>query len=387
MPDQSMQTVPEAVNLDCNRPDTFGRIGCGNPAMLCTELQSFGVRMPENVIGRAGGAGPAEGSTLIIGGRAITVPVTSSFVRRSPYCIRYTKDRYRLYRSDRHVSEVTFPALPRYYRERTPGGTALSSVALVHGQDCLASTVYQNCMLMDTQQQCRFCGIGLSLAKNMTILLKRPEDLGLAAERAVRLDSVRHLTLTSGRHPDEMFFMKHLAGCIRAVKEKSGLPVHVQVWPPSDRTHYALLRKAGADTIGIHLESCDERVLAAYAPAKAGLGISVFMEHIRYAVELFGRNQVSSFLIAGLGEDIDRMKSGIAELCRLGAFPYLLPLRPVPGTALEHMHPPDPAKMAELYCFTAASLRSYGLASAKSLAGCVRCGACSSISLYETMTR
>ena len=143
------------------------------------------------------------------------------------------------------------------------------------------------------------------------------------------------------------------------------------------------LKNAGADTIGIHIETFDHNVLRRVAPSKAGHDLEFFTKPWRHAVSVFGKNQVSSFVIAGLGEDITSIITVAEMLCDIGVFPYLLPFRPIPGTPLENSRPPAPETMLHLYEEVSALLKKYGLSSAASKAGCVRCGACSSISLFE----
>jgi biotin synthase-related radical SAM superfamily protein len=100
-------------------------------------------------------------------------------------------------------------------------------------------------------------------------------------------------------------------------------------------------------------------------------------------VAIFGRNQVSSFLIAGLGEMPDSIIEGAALLCDLGVYPFIVPLRPIPGTRLESQSPPNPEAMIEIYQHASALLERSGLSWKNSMAGCVRCGACSGLPDFE----
>jgi len=124
-------------------------------------------------------------------------------------------------------------------------------------------------------------------------------------------------------------------------------------------------------------------VLRRVAPAKARCGLEHYRKAWQRAVELFGKNQVSSFLIAGLGESAESLIAGARALCALGVFPYVLTLRPDPGTRLERECPPAPDFMIAVYRAVAALLKDHGLSSKASKAGCVRCGACSSLGLFE----
>ena len=177
--------------------------------------------------------------------------------------------------------------------------------------------------------------------------------------------------------------IKHLADCIKSIKEISSLPVHVQICPEEDEKVYQIIKNAGAETIGIHLESCSESVLKKVAPVKAELGIDFYIDAWQKAVSVFGRNQVSSFIIAGIGDDLAGMLASAKLMAGLGVYQYVLPLRPVPGTRLEKSRPPSPDEMNTVYSEVAAVIKQNDLSSKKSKAGCVRCGVCSSITEFE----
>ena len=353
---------------------------------LFVELQCLGVTLPTGHAGRSGGAGPSEGRTLIIEERHLNVPTESWYVSFSPYSIVFTGGSWMLCRENRRVCPVSFPEQPGFYNQTTSSGLPLSKLGLLHGKDCFASTVHQDCLYWNTPQQCRFCGIGLSLQNNSTILIKEPFDLGSAAACASELDAARHATLTTGIWNDETRGIEHLAECIREIKKRTGMPVHVQVHPPRVAKALDVLKSAGADTLGIHVEVGDIRLLADVAPGKAELGLKVYTECWKHAVTVFGRNQVSSFLIAGLGETREAFMTMVEQIASLGVFPYVLPLRPIPGTLLERWRPPEPSYMEKIYSDTARILASYGLSSRTSKAGCVRCSACSCLSLFEDET-
>jgi len=93
---------------------------------------------------------------------------------------------------------------------------------------------------------------------------------------------------------------------------------------------------------------------------------------------------VSSFIIAGLGESASSIAWGSEFLADLGVYPFVVPLRPIPGSMLSSTPPPKPDTMKSLYTAVAKILQSKGICSDKILAGCARCGACSAISSYET---
>lgn len=350
---------------------------------LSVDLQSLGVSVPENFAGRKGGAGPSEGQVLVINGYYINVPTQSWFVKSSPYRIEKTGSSFALLKHNQVISEAGIPPRPRFYDLQTKSGIPLDQIALIHGKDCLASTIFQDCIYWNNDLQCKFCGIGLSFASGATVLEKMPDDLGFAAKKAHQLDSIEHVTLTMGARANEKTGIEHLLNCIRSIKSKLDIPIHIQVCPPQEMNIFDRLKEVGADTVGIHIETCSMEILKKVAPSKARIGLEIFTSSWKHAVAVFGKNQVSSFIIAGIGESPEKVLEGAELLCNLGVFPYLLPLRPVPGTRLEQQKPPLSDTMLLLYEQLAVLLRKHQLSSKLCKAGCVRCGACSSLRLFE----
>ena len=350
---------------------------------LVTELQSLGLRIQEGLLQRKGGAGPAEGGTIVIHGRAVSIPVSGQYVPHSPYTLKRTENRYRIYKNGEFRSTVELVSLPAFYELQTPEGVPYQKIALLHGRDCLATTVLQHCDHWQSHRQCRFCGIEVSLRNQSTLPLKTPEQLAEVAWKAKELDGIRQVVLTTGGASLPGDEVQLLSRCAAAIKQATGLPVHAQCLPPPEPATLVLLKTAGVDTIGLHIESFDREVLARTAPAKAAIGLSKYEQAWKEAVELFGTNQVSSFLIVGLGEEQDSIIQGSERLADLGVFPFVVPLRPIPGSAMEKASPPDHGVMTEIYEKVAEILSIKGLSSAQCRAGCVRCGACSALSFYE----
>ena len=350
---------------------------------VITELQSLGLKKTRDDLQRQGGAGPAEGSVLFIKGRAVNLPTESPFVRDSPYRLVSDKEHLVLHKGDEALFPVETARPPLFYQQATAEGVPFRQIALLHGADCLATTVLQKCLFWNTPGRCRFCGIEVSLNHGRTIAVKTPHQVAEAAAYAKEHDGVQHVVLTTGTASPMGAEIDHLAACAWAVKQAAGLPIHAQCLPLRPRQDLARLKQAGVDTVGIHIESMQQEVLAKVAPVKAALGTARFIRAWREAVRIFGPNQVSSFLLAGLGETPDSLRQGALLLADLGVYPFLVPLRPIPGSRMAKALPPAPETMKRLYQEVAAILARKGLCASASLAGCVRCGACSALAAYE----
>ncbi len=242
---------------------------------LCVEIQSSGIRFPDTLPGRAGGAGPADSRIIIIQGHCLSVPACGWFVAESPYRAEPDggAESFVLYRHAARLCTLKTLETPELYNHCTIAGTSYNKIALMHGSDCLASTLYQDCRFRSSAQQCQFCGIGLSLAGGNTILYKQPQDLAEVARYAALNAQASHVTLTSGSREDEAAAAAHLAECVRMIKKDSGLPVHIQICPPESIDVLTRLHEAGADTIGLHIETFCMETLRRIAPAKAAYGL------------------------------------------------------------------------------------------------------------------
>jgi len=349
---------------------------------LKVELLCNGTRLGTAINrGRKAGAGPSGGRYILLpNGSGVNVALWGDFVKESMWELVMENGDYFMRRSseDEKIPIELIPN-PNFYNEKTSDGTPMWKVALLHGTDCLATTVYQRCTYWNTGKKCKFCGIELSLESQATILVKTPSQFREVVEAAVKENVCNHITLTTGTTATPDRGSKLLAEIVKEVKACREIPIHVQVEPPKNNIYLNMLADAGADTIGIHIESFDPVVLKEVCPGKAETKLERYFETWKHSVELFGEYQVSSFIIAGLGESDDSILKGATKLVEIGVIPYLVPLRPIAGTEFEHRLPPKPSRMVSLYKRIAEILETYGMNPGKNKAGCVRCGCCSAL--------
>ncbi len=166
---------------------------------LITELQSRGIRVPDVIPGRSGGAGPAEGRSFLVGGVPVNVPISAAYTADSPFTLSEEgTGRYRLLKNDRPLAAIFAVPVPRFYDRADSEKVPYKKIALLHGSDCLATTVLQTCVNWKNDRRCAFCATQVSLEKNATIARKTPGQLAEVARAAVAVDGVAHVVLTSG---------------------------------------------------------------------------------------------------------------------------------------------------------------------------------------------
>jgi radical SAM protein (TIGR04043 family) len=357
-----------------------GRAQAAEVAALVIDLQARGLRVEVPIERRQGGAGPTDSGMLWIGGIPVTVPTGNPLAQSSPYVLKAEDDRYAVYRDGQRLAEATTQRRPRFYDLQTADGVPYWKIALLH-LDSLASTVVQTCTYWGNADQCKFCGIGLSLASGRTIVKKTPEQLAEVAVAAKMLDGAVDATLTTGSSHGVDRGARYVARCGQAVKRAAGLPVEVQFEPPADLGVLDEVSEMDIDSVGIHIETFDPKVLAYVAPGKARTGIDRYFEVWERAVEIFGAGQVSTYVILGMGEDPELTAEGCRRAIDIGVYPFVVPLRPVAGSLMEDVLPPDTAYTDRIYRLVLSYMSERGLH--PSTAGCARCQACSALRSLE----
>lgn len=368
-----------------------------NTSQLLTELQSQGLRLADDNAGapsRRGGAGPSDHKAVTIDGRTIMVPVHSADARASAFEVGLPRadGGVTLKRNSIPIKEISFPKQPRFYKLQTFDGVPYWKIATLHGADVLATTVLQTCVRYGRRStSCQFCAIGESLKGDRTINRKTPEQLGEVARAAMLLDGIQHMVMTTGTPNftdrgaeilcESAFGVK--SATVNHAGFASGLPIQGQCEPPDDPRWYQRMKNAGIDTLGMHIEAVSQSVREQIMPGKATVTVDHYLTAFEQAVAVFGRGQVSTYILYGLGDTRDAVLSMSEKLIALGVYPFVVPFVPIGGTPLENQRSPDAAEMRELLAPLGRMLVSGGLKSAEIKAGCGKCGACSSLSAYE----
>ena len=355
---------------------------------LLSELQSQGLRLTDagGAPSRSGGAGPTDHKAVNVLGTTILVPVHTRGAASSPYRVGHLDSRGKapLYRDGEQIAEVQFPPEPKFYGLSTSDGIPYWKIAQLHSQDVMASTVLQTCIRYgNSSTKCQFCAIGESLKAGRTIPRKTPAQLAEVAVAGRDLDGIRQVVLTTGTPATSDRGAAIMAESAHAVKSASGLPVQVQCEPPADFAWFRHMHDAGADTLGMHLEAWDEDVRRIIMPGKAEVPVSFYLEAFESAVAVFGRGQVSTYLLAGLGDSAEGLLEASRVLIALGVYPFVVPFVPVTGTPLAGHSPPSADFMRAVLPELGRMLGEAGMTSDTVKAGCAKCAACSSLSSFE----
>ena len=346
-------------------------------------------------VARKGGAGPAGGMFVQYHDKfQANVPMQELMVEKSDLYIKEITNRgiFDILKDtgdggcEKYKRLIKIPP-PNFYddtyvkKEQNNVGTPISfkKIALIHGKDCVATTINQSCKYWKEGSQCLFCAIEESLKGGDTLKKKDPDALVAFTEKARKEKRVKHYTLTSGTQEGPDGGALEYIPFVKALKSNFKYPVHVQMAPVSKYEYLDKLYYAGVDNIGIHLETYPDSIRKEMCPGKSSIPIKSFIKNWKYAVDLFGPNQVESYLLVGLGENFDQFKRAVEIMVENEVIPFIVPARPIKNTKFDKNQLNSYKFLVNYYQYAGIRLHEQGLKPWKAVAGCVRCGACSAI--------
>lgn len=355
-----------------------------DPRTLKVELQSLGLRIPDTKGIRSGGAGPTGGIHLkILPDNEANIPVVGDFVDSSPYYLDQINNEYWIFKDGVALVQVELMGSAKFHGHITSAGIPMQKIGLLHCPTTFATTLLQTCDFWQDDRRCKFCGIEITLKDRSTVGFKNAKSLVETIKLAKELDGITNIVFTSGVSPDEEKALSKYAEICSEVKQATGIPIQLQIIPPEDLSWLRRLKDSGVDSLGVHIETFDPEVFEKITPGKARIGLLKYIETWKEAVNVFGRWQVSTYVLVGLGETLESVIDGAALCAEIGVYPFIVPFRPVAGTPMEHVKPPSPEVMEYVYTEAAEILAKYDRASKSSLAGCVSCGECSALPDFE----
>lgn len=281
--------------------------------------------------------------------------------------------------------------MPKFVNKTLPNGSLFYQEGriMVHCYNTAVSVMGFGCRHFDNSEECIYCEldpVGRQLRG-----YDRCHDANHFAEMiefATQSDDLPSLSITSGTFDEPDVVAKQYLRQLQAIREKSSIPIHIQMEPLEDISIYPALAEY-AQTIGIFLEMYDEGLRKQICPGKGRNSVEKYMKNWEAAVKAFGRGNVLSISLLGFGEDYDRVLSSIDRFAEIGVTTTLLFIR----SRSKHMKNFIPSYLEksedELFDFfiEAAKIQAkHGVQPKVSKkAGCIGCLGCSAIteaSLY-----
>jgi biotin synthase-related radical SAM superfamily protein len=251
-------------------------------------------------------------------------------------------------------------------------------VVIVNGNDVIARGMLEHPLCHCPEQayitlsekciyDCQFCPV----PKLQGEIKTSTKVLQMVAE-AYATGELKAISLTSGVAASPKKEVERAVGIIKQLTREYDLPIGVSVYPTKDSS--AELYSAGACEVKYNVETMDPELFHRFCP---DLSLPAVLEALDSAVNIFGRNRVSSNFIIGLGESDITVRKGIERLTGRCIIPILRPISPHPlrnnaGT----INRPDAERLLRLGNMLRDMLDRQSLCVKKARTMCLLCTGC-----------
>jgi len=160
------------------------------------------------------------------------------------------------------------------------------------------------------------------------------EKIVLSADKG----DVKRVCIQALNYPTVFNDILHLTHLIHS---RSNVPVSLSC-QPLNKAQMKELAEAGVDRISIALDAATEQLFDKVKGVSTQSPYTWKRQHeaLKEAVEVFGKNQVYTHLIMGLGENEKEIAEAIQVCTDSGVHPSLFAFTPIPGTSLENTPQP-----------------------------------------------
>ena len=262
----------------------------------------------------------------------------------SPFLVRRQHDELILEEQSREVSRVQWLERPAFYDLKTSAGTPMTSIAELVGEDCIAVSHTNACVLFADGSQCAFCNLNYTPRQYDEVLVKKKAaEVGEVFGAAFGSGVARHFEITGGILPGnrEIRILEQYLESIRDTTGLLDLPGTAIMTPPEDLRDLENLKRLGIRGLGFNLECFNPAFFRAVCPGKEQhIGYERYREALRVGVEIFGAGgRIYSGFVAGV-EPMADLLEGVQELAEEGVASIPLVWSPSSGTRFHGHRPP-----------------------------------------------
>jgi biotin synthase-related radical SAM superfamily protein len=251
-------------------------------------------------------------------------------------------------------------------------------VVVVKGEEVIARGVLERPLCHCPEQayitlsekciyNCQFCPM-----PKMQGGIKDSAKVHQMVAEAYATGALKAISLTSGVAVSPEKEVRRAANIIKQLTREYDLPIGVSVYPTKNSSEE--LYSAGACEVKYNVETMDPVLFRRFCP---DLSLYSILDSLDTAVNVFGRNKVSSNFIIGLGESDETVRKGIKRLTERCIIPILRPISPHPlRKNLKNINRPDSTRLLKLGIMLRDMLDRQYLCVDKSRTMCLLCTGC-----------
>jgi biotin synthase-related radical SAM superfamily protein len=234
--------------------------------------------------------------------------------------------KFEVWKESKKYAEVCFLPRPKFYNQTTSGDVSMSKVAVIVGPGHLRSVANQRCTYQQTGQPCKFCAVQHWWN---AITIKQTIQISETVEAGFKEGAVKHISLTTATLDTPDRGLANLVEAAKLIRERTNVPIMIEFEPVTD---HALLtglleeaKKAGVTTGSTNVECFDEKLREEIMPAKGKIPIGEYLKNWEICLDLFGKNQVSTVAVVGIGEEDKSTIDGVQMAASQGVMTFLVP--------------------------------------------------------------
>ncbi len=281
--------------------------------------------------------------------------------------------RLEIWAGDQKYTDVMLLPRPRFYDRLTCSSIPMHKLAVIVGPGHLRSVVNHACHYHRIGKPCQFCAVQNWWDANIE---KASNDIADAVAAGMKEGVAKHVSLTTGTLGTKGKGLEDLVRTAGLIQERVKVPIMLEFEPIGDYTELdSLLREArdaGVTTISCNIECFDESLRPEIMLVKGKIPVAEYVKTWEKCLDIFGKNEVFTVAIAGIGEADESILRGVKMAASHGIMTFIVPHSPAIGAEYEDMEAPSADRMLSLYEQAAAIYVKHGLDLCASRAGCVR---------------
>ncbi len=307
--------------------------------------------------------------------------INGKHVSMSPFQMKKNGGgKFEIWMNNEKYSDVVLLPRPNFYDNLTGNNIKMCKVAVIVGPGHIRSVVNQNCSYKKNGEQCKFCAVQYwwdgSLEKASNLVAE-------TVEAGVKEGVVEHVSLTTATLQTRDKGLKTLVESAKLIQGKVNIPVMMEFEPFED---YSLLdsllveaKESGVTTVFCNVECFNDDVRRNVMPAKGKVPIATYIKTWGKCLDIFGKNEVFTVAIVGIGDDDESILKGVEMAASHGVMTFLVPHSPAIGAEFQDMDAPSSERMISLYKQAVQIYSRYKLDLFSCKSGCVRGGGFSAI--------
>jgi radical SAM protein (TIGR04043 family) len=306
--------------------------------------------------------------------------VNGKYTSKSPFHMIKNNSKYEVWEGNEKYTEVKLIPRPGFYDHFTSDGIPMFNVGVIVAPGHMRSVVSQNCFYYEIGKPCKFCAVRYWWNSKIQ---KTPKQIYEAIVSGFEENVIKHVSLTTATLNTTGKGLEGLVETAKLISSRIEIPIMFEFEPITDLSLLVSLlqeaKKTGVTTVFCNIECFDKHIREEVMPAKGKLEIATYIKTWEKCLDVFGKNEVYTVVVVGIGEDDNSILQGIEMAASNGVITFLVPHSPAVGAIFEDMDPPDYERMLHLYENAVHIYQKYGLDLWASQAGCARGGAFSAI--------